>query len=107
MKRVVVVILLLAISFSLFSTTIKKENFGYEYEEYKKEEFPIWSQELRRAETIFFGSFVITLPLSTLCVSLIAKNANTNQKALYSALGAVGSSLIFAGLDFVFGRIGW
>ena len=41
-----------------------------EYVPYEEGEFPIWSYTLRRAETIFFGSMVITIPLSILLYSV-------------------------------------
>ncbi len=40
------------------------------YEPYGEKEFPIWTMKLRRAESIFFGSMVLTLPLTSLVWSL-------------------------------------
>lgn len=67
MRRLIAFILLIVLSFSLFADPIV-----YEYEPYEEEEFPIWSHELRRAESIFFGSFVITLPVSMLIYNIAA-----------------------------------
>jgi hypothetical protein len=64
MKRFVAVLLVITLSFSLFADALPQ------YEPYKKEEFPIWSQHLRRGETLFFGSFAITLSAVTLSYSL-------------------------------------
>ncbi len=36
------------------------------YEPYQRGEFPQWAYELRRGETLFFGSLVITFPLAVL-----------------------------------------
>ena len=36
------------------------------YEPYGEDEFPIWTMKLRRAESLFFGSMVLTVPIAML-----------------------------------------
>ena len=45
------------------------------YEPYQENEFPLWTYKLRRAEILFFGSFVLTMGVASLAYS-IAVNAN-------------------------------
>ena len=63
------------------------------------------------AETIFFGSFVFTVPFSALVFSTLGKYGVLNysspsSEALSTLGGAAGLSLVVAGLDWVLGRIG-
>lgn len=44
------------------------------YEPYQENEFPLWTYKLRRAEILFFGSFVLTMGVAMLSYS-IAVNA--------------------------------
>ena len=59
-KRIIAFLLI----FSMLVPPLVAEPIEYEYEPYTEEEFPIWAHELRRAESIFFGSLAITFPLS-------------------------------------------
>ncbi len=82
----------------------------YEYEPYEEEEFPIWSLELRRAESIFFGSLVITFPVAMGIYSLASTLGMPTpdedyQKVLQQALIAGGLSLIIAGTDWIIGKV--
>ena len=43
MRRAIAVLMLMLISFSLFSDPIK-----FDYEPYEEDEFPIWLSEIRR-----------------------------------------------------------
>ena len=58
MRRAISILLIFLLSFSLFAEPIE-----FEYEPYEEDEFPVWLSEIRRAESIFFGSMVITFPL--------------------------------------------
>ena len=49
MKRIIAVLLLISIIFSLSAETITHSSFNYKYESYEEEEFPLWTIELRRA----------------------------------------------------------
>ena len=62
MKNVLllILILLLVAPLQLFSEPLKG------YEPYEEGEFPLWTYSIRRAETIFFGSMVLTIPVSIL-----------------------------------------
>lgn len=111
MKRVIALLLICLMSFSLFAADTKKNTVSpvkYEYEPYDKDEFADWTMELRRAETIFFGSFVITLPLSMLAYNAaIALGApkpdSTSTAFLYQLAGAAGLSLVITGVDWILG----
>jgi len=62
MKKPIIIflILLILIPVNLFSEPLEG------YEPYQEGEFPLWTYRIRRAETIFFGSMIITFPLSIL-----------------------------------------
>ncbi|MCK4541795.1 MAG: hypothetical protein KAU17_06125 [Spirochaetales bacterium] len=86
---------------------------------YEKEEFPPWLRDLRRGEVIFFGSYPITLFVSSLAYdgfrliqnSLILKEENyslmtdplTVDEKKYILLSAAGVSLVIALIDFLLG----
>jgi len=82
-----------------------------DYESYHPGEFPLWSYELRRAETLFFGSMAITLPVTILGYSLIntfGGNLPTEPAltvTLRQAGIAAGISLGIALADFIVGKI--
>ena len=82
----------------------------YEYEPYEEDEFPIWSMELRRAETIFFGSLVLTFPVAMGIYSLASTLGMPTpeeeyKQVLQQALIAGGLSLIIAGTDWIIGKV--
>ena len=56
MKKPIIIfmILLILLPANLFSEPLKG------YEPYQEGEFPLWTYKIRRAETIFFGSMIIT-----------------------------------------------
>jgi len=66
MKKPIIIfmILLILLPANLFSEPLKG------YEPYQEGEFPLWTYKIRRAETIFFGSMIITFPLSILLHSV-------------------------------------
>ena len=110
MKRIIAVFLLLLTLFSLSSETITHSSFGYRYESYEEEEFPIWTMELRRAETIFFGSLVFTVPIYSLAVGLLSSQGivnfkDDNKKALVTLTSAAGVSLIVSAVDWILGKM--
>ncbi len=82
------------------------------YEPYTAEEFPIWSAKLRRAETLFFGSFPLTLPLVVaaynIAIGLGAPPVEQTAgiKTAMVQLGvAAGVSLGIALTDFIIGQV--
>ena len=105
MRRFVAIVLLSAI----FSSLLMADPIAYEYEPYTEEEFPIWSHELRRAESLFFGSFVLTYPLAMGIYSLAgyagADIPSGSDRALQQLGVAAGLSLAIAGIDWIIGRV--
>lgn len=94
----------------LLLSPLAADPIEYEYEPYEKEEFPIWSLELRRAESIFFGSLVLTFPVAMGIYSLASTlgmptPSEDYQQVLQQALIAGGLSLIIAGTDWIIGRV--
>lgn len=80
------------------------------YEPYGEEEFPIWTMKMRRAESLFFGSLVITLPVSMLAWSLMANagwvNGETNFSNFLCQAGIASAlSLTIATTDFIIGEV--
>lgn len=110
MKRVVAFLLLLCMVFSLSAETITHSSFKYRYEEYEEEEFPIWANDLRRGETIFFGSFVFTVPVSALTMGLLqgfglCSSLTPTESALTTIGGAAVLSLSVSIIDWILGRM--
>lgn len=104
-KRIVAIIILLVLPFYLSSDPIT-----YEYEPYQEEEFPIWVHELRRAESIFFGSFVLTFPIAALCYNVAGSLGMPTfkeeyQNVLMQAAWAAGLSLLITGIDWIMGLV--
>lgn len=94
----------------LLLSPLASDPIEYEYEPYEKEEFPIWSLELRRAESIFFGSLVLTFPVAMGIYSLASTlgmptPSEDYQQVLQQTLIAGGLSLIIAGTDWIIGRV--
>ena len=105
MKRLFMLLMIVLVAFNLAADPIR-----FEYEPYEKEEFPLWSYEIRRAESVFFGSFVITLPVSMLCYNLAGQfgapiSVNPTTATLTSAGIAAGLSLAIAGIDYLIGAL--
>ncbi len=111
MKKALIILLIISLSITtLSSERLTHSSLKYEYESYEEDEFPIWSNELRRAETLFFGSYVFTLPISTLAVSAAAginliSNPTATKTAVISLSVATGLSLAVATIDWILGRV--
>lgn len=81
------------------------------YTPYGEDEFPIWTMKLRRAESLFFGSMVITLPVSMAVWSLLVNNNVIKQSFtpmenfLIEAGIASGLSLAIATADWIIGEV--
>lgn len=110
MKKIIALILIISLVFSLSAETITHSSFNYKYESYEEEEFPLWTIELRRAETVFFGSFVFTVPISSVAIGLLSNQGiinfnNTTQAALVNLSAAAGLSLVVAAVDWVLGKM--
>lgn len=108
MKRVLV--LLLVIVFIIPAPLISEPLKGYE--PYEEDEFPIWTYKLRRAETLFFGSMVLTLPAAALIwslaqrVNIVTPPSSDLQNLLIQLSIASTISLGVATADFIIGEIG-
>ena len=110
MKKIIALILIISLVFSLSAETITHSSFNYKYESYEEEEFPLWTIELRRAETVFFGSLVFTVPISSVAIGLLSNQGiinfnNTTQAALVNLSAAAGLSLVVATVDWVLGKM--
>ncbi|MCI7606403.1 MAG: hypothetical protein MSS69_06555 [Spirochaetales bacterium] len=110
MKKIIALILIISLVFSLSAETITHSSFNYKYESYEEEEFPLWTIELRRAETVFFGSLVFTVPISSVAIGLLSNQGiinfnNTTQAALVNLSAAAGLSLVVAAVDWVLGKM--
>lgn len=72
MKKALIVLFIFLLLFGIcmpaFSLTLTN------YEPYAKDEFPKWSLDLRRAETIFFGGIPIAFPLTSVAFSLAGQS---------------------------------
>ncbi len=99
MKRAILVVLifllLFGICFPAFSLTLT------DYEPYKQDEFPQWSLDLRRAETLFFGGLPIAYPLTSLAFSLAGK-----QQDFFTTIGiACVVSFVITVVDYILGVV--
>lgn len=97
MKKAIIVVLIFVLLFGLcmpaFSLTLT------DYEPYTKDEFPKWSLNLRRAETLFFGGIPIAYPLTSLAFSLAGKDAE-----FLPTLGiACAVSAVISLVDYIIG----
>ncbi|MDD2395228.1 MULTISPECIES: hypothetical protein [Sphaerochaeta] len=83
-----------------------------DYVPYEKDEFPLFTYKLRRAETLFLGSLVITLPVAMLVYSLAQKTnlidppASELQSLLVQGSIAASLSLGISVADFIIGEVG-
>ncbi len=80
------------------------------YAPYGEKEFPIWTMKLRRAESLLFGSLVITLPVSSLIWSLLSSfdvvHADNDMQAFLYQLGMAGAlSAVISTADFIIGEV--
>ncbi len=111
MKKALIILLIVSLTLSsLGADRLTHSSLKYEYEEYEDEEFPIWSTELRRAETLFFGSYVFTIPIAGLALTGLksvgaVSGTTTESDAIITLSVASGLSLFVASLDWVIGRI--
>lgn len=111
MKKALIILLIVSLTLSsLGADRLTHSSLKYEYEEYEEEEFPIWSTELRRAETLFFGSYVFTIPIAGLALTGLksvgaVSGTTTESDAIITLSVASGLSLFVASLDWVIGRI--
>lgn len=107
MKRLVAILLILLL---LAPATLLGEPLK-EYVPYEEGEFPLWSYKIRRAEQIFFGSMMITIPVAALIYSIAVKNdviaapTTEAQSYLIGASIAAGLSLGVSIADYIIGEV--
>ncbi len=83
-----------------------------DYVPYEKDEFPLFTYKLRRAETLFLGSLVITLPVAMLLYSAARKTnlvppPGSELQSFLVQGGIVASlSLGISIADFIIGEMG-
>ena len=108
MKKTLVVVFLLFFCLSLVPLSSASLP---SYEPYQEDEFPLWTYKLRRAEILFFGSFVLTMGVASLTYSLAvnagwAPPAKDDLTALFIQAGiASGLSLGIAVADYIIGEV--
>lgn len=105
-KRIIAIVLLLSMALTpVFSAA------ELSYAPYGEQEFPIWTMKLRRAESLFFGSMVITLPVSMLVWSLlqnydVVPTTYTPMQNFLIEMGiASGLSLGISTADWIIGEV--
>lgn len=109
MKKGVLLLLLMVFCLSLYP--LASEPLAG-YVPYEEQEFPLWSYKLRRAEILFFGSFVLTMGIAALSYNIAvnagwAPPAKDDLTALLIQGGiASGLSLGIAVADYVIGEVG-
>ena len=83
-----------------------------DYVPYESEEFPLWTYKVRRAETLFLGSLVITLPVAMLLykfaqqTSVLSPPDSDLQSFLVQGSIAASLSLGITLADFIIGEVG-
>jgi len=80
------------------------------YKPYGEDEFPVWTMKLRRAETLFFGSTVLTFPIAAIIVNICQSQGYMQTDSDLGTFGyeaAIASSLSagIAFADWVIGEI--
>lgn len=99
MKKALILLFIFLLLFGLcmpvFSLTMT------EYEPYTKEEFPKWSLDLRRAETIFFGGIPIAYPITSVAFSIAGQDPE-----FLTTLGiACAVSAVITLVDYILGVV--
>lgn len=101
-KKVIIVLILTVVCFtSVFSLDLK------DAEPYEKIEFPKWALDLRRGETIFFGSLPLTVPVTFLVFSIAENGVQEDKKwSFWAKMGvACGISAAISVTDYILGKV--
>ncbi len=97
-------VILLAVLVPLPAFAEDAEEEETTYEPYLESEFSPFAVDLRRAETIFFGSLPITFAVSSLVVSAADALISSDLPATELSLGiTIGLSLTIAVVDYILG----
>jgi glycopeptide antibiotics resistance protein len=81
------------------------------YVPYEEGEFPLWTYSLRRAEKVFFGSMLLTIPVGMLSYSLAQRagwvKPGTSELSSYLVPLAIASTLSLgvAVADYILGTV--
>jgi hypothetical protein len=81
------------------------------YVPYEKNEFPIWTYKVRRAESLFFGSLVLTFPIAVLSYNVAVNylsfsEASSDLNALFLEAGIASAlSLGISIADYIIGEV--
>lgn len=109
MRRLICILLISLMVLPVYSAASSGSQVKYEYVPYEAGEFPEWSVELRRAESLFFGSFVIALPVSigvyNLAKSFGMPGSSAVNEALYQVAGAACVASVIALADWIIGEM--
>lgn len=92
-KKVVAVILLIALCSSVFALDLSKA------EPYGENEFPKFALDLRRSEIIFFGGLPIVYPLTSLALNSF--KVDTNFWKTMGITCAISATIVLA--DYIIG----
>lgn len=109
MKKIAIVlfVIMFSICTPIFSDSFKLNNF----EPYTIEEFPEWSIKARRAESLFFGSLALTMPISLLSYNvgvntgLISSSNDDMTKLIYQISFAAALSFGITLTDYILGEL--
>ncbi|MBK5200071.1 MAG: hypothetical protein JJE21_00880 [Spirochaetaceae bacterium] len=109
MKKIAIILFVIIFSACtpIFSDSFKLNNF----EPYTVEEFPEWSIKARRAESIFFGSLALTMPVSLLSYTVVGKTgiiSTSNDdmtNLMYQVSFAAALSLGITLTDYILGEL--
>lgn len=99
MKKVVALIIALVMLFVISSPLFALDMSNHE--PYTQAEFPKWSLDLRRAESLFFGGLPIAFPLVTAAYSIAGQQAD-----FWPVLGiscAVSATIVL--IDYIIGAL--
>ncbi|AEC01678.1 hypothetical protein [Parasphaerochaeta coccoides] len=111
MKKPILVLVLLCLAGAFILQPLAAADAVKDYEPYQKDEFPIWSGKVRRAEIIFFGSMPITLTATMLGYNLAvnqfgAAHITPDSRRMLTQVGiAAGISLGIVLVDFILGEM--
>ncbi len=103
-RRGISIVVISAILFLIPAFCFAEDSKMQDYEPYTEMEFSSFAIDMRRAETIFFGSLPLTFLASSLAVGMVDAVLSTDLPTTGISLGAsIGLSLTIAVIDYVLG----
>ena len=97
MKRAIIFILIFVLLFGICMPALSLTLT--DYEPYTKDEFPKWSLDLRRAESLFFGGIPIAFPLTSAAFAI----AGQDPEFLTTLGVACAVSAVITLVDYIIG----